>query len=50
MRLRNRRRKMRTEDLTPFIRRGIGDILLVLVILLAADVLFVMPAKSIPLY
>ena len=36
---------MRTEDLTPFIRRGIGDILLVLVILLAADVLFVMPAK-----
>ena len=45
MRLGNRRRKMRTEDLTPFIRRGIGDILLALVILLVADVLFVMPAK-----
>ena len=36
---------MRAENRTSFIRRVIGDILLVSVILLAADVLFVMPAK-----
>ncbi len=36
---------MSAENRNSFIRRVIGDILLALVILLAADVLFVMPAK-----